>query len=180
MSTGHQHAVPSIGPQELEHILTDPRVSSALAKRPNINRSFDLPFLAGYSRDGKTVYIDRHLPVNIAIGGKSVNVTPFLVTHEHTEKTVMDVLGLKYAPAHAIATEVEHEQVRRICSPTQYEAALKPYIKKDEIEKIRLIPPDLDLEPYLDTKDMQILIRIRAVMNRASWHRAIAGKGLNL
>ena len=27
-----------------------------------VNRDYDIPYIAGYSQDGHTVFIDRHLP----------------------------------------------------------------------------------------------------------------------
>lgn len=39
------------------------RALDAIARRVgNIDRNHDIPYLAGYSEDGKTIYIDRHMP----------------------------------------------------------------------------------------------------------------------
>ena len=52
------------------HTWTDEISAAALAeamcailKRVNkIDRRYDIPYVAGYSRDGQTVFIDRHMP----------------------------------------------------------------------------------------------------------------------
>ena len=93
MSAGHSRAGVKISRREAERLFTEPRVKARLAQKPKIDRSYDLPYLGGYSRDGRTVYIDRHFPASVKIGGKSVNAVPFIVMHEHGEKTLMDVLG---------------------------------------------------------------------------------------
>ena len=39
------------------------RALDAICRRvKKLDRSHDIPYLAGYSLDGKTIYIDRHLP----------------------------------------------------------------------------------------------------------------------
>ncbi|MER8792209.1 hypothetical protein NKH71_30940 [Mesorhizobium sp. M0983] len=37
-------------------------VVRALHRRVQIVHDFDIPYIAGYSKDGKTIYIDRHMP----------------------------------------------------------------------------------------------------------------------
>ena len=38
-------------------------VVKALRRRVrSVNRDYDVPYIAGYSVDGKTIFIDRHLP----------------------------------------------------------------------------------------------------------------------
>jgi hypothetical protein len=39
-----------------------------------INRSYDIPYTAGYSEDGHTVFIDRHLPRSFRWLMKTVRV----------------------------------------------------------------------------------------------------------
>ena len=44
-----------------------------------INRNYDIPYIAGYSMDGHTVFIDRHLPRSFRWLLKTVRVEPFLL-----------------------------------------------------------------------------------------------------
>jgi hypothetical protein len=94
-------------------LLDDPRVKARLARRPIVDRRFDMPFVAGYSKDGARVYIDRHLPARgIKIGARIVNVVPFLVIHETVESALIAVFGYKYQVAHEFATLAENRAVR--------------------------------------------------------------------
>ena len=45
-----------------------------------------IPYIAGYSTDGHTVFIDRHLPRSFHWLMKTVRVEPFLLTHEIDER----------------------------------------------------------------------------------------------
>lgn len=65
-------------------VLSD--VLAALNRRVVISHEFDIPYIAGYSIDAKTVYIDRHLPLTLKAKNKDVRIEPFLVCHEIVEK----------------------------------------------------------------------------------------------
>jgi len=58
-------------------------VVKAIRRRVRVvNREYDIPYIAGYSVDGHTVFIDRHLPRAFRWLMKTVRVEPFLLTHE--------------------------------------------------------------------------------------------------
>ena len=76
------------------------------------SRSRDIPYLAGYSRDGKTIYIDRHMPPSFRYRGRDIDTDRFLILHEEVEKTLIDQLDLHYLHAHQIATRAEQAAVR--------------------------------------------------------------------
>ena len=78
MSAGHHQHAGNIESNEVEKALNDPKVQALLAQKPTLNKNYDLPYLAGYSNNGQTIYIDRHLP--------DLGYDPFLEVHEHTEK----------------------------------------------------------------------------------------------
>src|SRR5438045_3468495 len=59
-----------------------------------INRDYDIPYIAGYSVDGHTVFIDRHLPRTFRWLLKTLRVEAFLLTHEIVEKALLDELRL--------------------------------------------------------------------------------------
>ena len=51
------------------------RALDAIARRVgSIDREHDIPYLAGYSLDGKRIYIDRHLPPTFRYRGRDVAV----------------------------------------------------------------------------------------------------------
>ena len=77
-----------------------------------VNRSYDIPYIAGYSVDGNTVFIDRHLPRSFRSLLKTVLVEPFLLTHEIVEKALLDELRLHYPHAHQIAVRAERDAVK--------------------------------------------------------------------
>jgi len=68
-------------------------VVKAIRRRVRIvDRGYDIPYIAGYSVDGHTVFIDRHLPRTFRWLLKTVRVEPFLLTHEIVEKALLDEL----------------------------------------------------------------------------------------
>src|SRR5215211_3626119 len=80
-----------------DEVMSD--VVKALRRRVRkVDHSYDIPYVAGYSVDARTVYIDRHLPRSFRSWTKRVYVTPFLLTHEIVEKALLDELGLHYLP----------------------------------------------------------------------------------
>jgi hypothetical protein len=65
-------------------------VVKALRKRVRkVDHSYDIPYIAGYSKDARTIYIDRHLPRSFRSWTSRVYVTPFLLTHEIVEKALL-------------------------------------------------------------------------------------------
>ena len=138
------------------------RSGSGIKCQPfTVNRNYDIAYLAGYSTDGKTIYIDRHLPGTIGIGDRKVNVTPFLVAHECAEKAAIDTKQLPYATAHKDFGNVAERAKLRAAGINEaaYARALKPYIKADEHEKIVKSPRNLDLVPYRAKPRNEMLLR---------------------
>lgn len=169
MSSGHHHST-DLPDEEARRILHAAMGNAAFRKRLydskySINRDFDIPYLAGYSKDAKIIYVDRHLPIQLLISGQRIAILPFLVTHERTEKALLDFFDFKYPKAHQVATFAEHKELRsRKISPSLYEKALDPYIKADQHEKIIKVPRDLDFEPYRDSRDDRLLERMKDKM----------------
>jgi hypothetical protein len=123
-----------------------------------LDRSFDIPYLAGYSRDARTVYIDRHLPRSFVTRGRRVKTDPFLILHEAVEKSLLDELGLHYQHAHQIALRAEEAAVRAEgVSWREYDRFMQQFIKDVGDEKLQRIPADLDIKPYRDEHDLQLL-----------------------
>lgn len=133
-------------------------LSEVNEKFPKINRDFDIPYLAGYSNDGKTIYIDRHLPKYLHTQSLKIDVDQFLVLHEAIEKSLIDCLGLKYQHAHQIALRAERDAVKIAgIKWRNYDKFMRRYIKQDGHEKLTKVPQDLDLTPYRDEHDDDLL-----------------------
>jgi hypothetical protein len=138
-------------------------VVRALLRRVKVDRRYDVPYIAGYSVDGRTIYIDRHLPATFTHWLKRVRVVPFLVTHEVVEKSLLDEIRLHYLHAHQIALRTERAAVEAAgVSWAAYQRFMKKHEKPIEEEKLQRVPKDLDLTPYSDEKDIKLLRKLVA------------------
>jgi len=139
------------------------RALDAIAKRVGpIDRDHDIPYLAGYSIDGKRIYIDRHLPPTFRYRGRDVAVDRYLLLHEEVEKALIDHLDLHYQHAHQIATRAEEAAVRADgVSWRAYDRFMQKYVKFADDERLTKLPPDLDLKPYRDEHDYDLMRRMR-------------------
>ena len=148
------------------------RALDAILRRVRLDRRHDIPYLAGYSEDGKTIYIDRHLPRSFLFRGKKIEVDRYLILHEEVEKTLIAQLGLHYQHAHQIATRAEEAAVRADkISWRAYDRFMQKYIKQVEDERLSRLPTDLDLKPYRDEHDADLLRRMmRAGGKRTRTH----------
>jgi len=163
MSSGHNHHGMGMGAHVLEKLLHNQEIVQKLFQPHEINKDYDVPYLGGYSVDGKTIYLDRHLPDKITfnVDGRDYSYYPitYLRYHEAFEKAVMDVLAWSYPSAHEAATGYERRAVIAGGLPWDgYQKSLKPYIKADEHEKLVKCPPDLDLRPYYTPPVDQALV----------------------
>jgi hypothetical protein len=126
-----------------------------------IDHSHDIPYVAGYSVDAKTIFIDRHLPRTFRSWTARVRVEPFLLTHEIVEKALLDELRLHYLHAHQIAMRTERAAVQSAgVSWNAYQRFIKRYQKAIESERLKKVPKNLDLTPYRDEKQFDLLERL--------------------
>jgi hypothetical protein len=132
---------------------------AALLKRPaKISRAFDVPYIAGYSEDGQTIYIDRHMPRSFRFRGKDVETDRFLIVHEVVEKALLDGLALHYLHAHQIALRTEQAAVRAAgVGWRDYNDFTDANEKQIVREMLKRVPPDLDLTPYSDEQEVDLL-----------------------
>ena len=108
----------------------DRALNAVVRQIKKLDRRHDIPYLAGYSRNGKTIYIDRQLPKSFVFRGRRIKVDRFLILHEALEKTLMDHLGLRYLDAHQIATRAEQAAVRASgVSWDAYDKFMKKYVR---------------------------------------------------
>jgi hypothetical protein len=121
-----------------------------MPKAPSVNRSYDVPYLAGMSKDGSTIYIDRNLPHQIDVGGKKFDPALSLGLHELTEYRAMEGAGMKWEPAHKrLANVAERRWLQsRGVDWRHYEEIMDGYLSHMEREKIDNPPPDLYIKPY--------------------------------
>lgn len=147
------------------------QVVEAVMANVKVDRTYDVPYLGGSSRTG-TVYIDRRLPRSFRSGGRRVTADPFIILHESVERAVGDRLRLRYQHAHQIALRAEEAAVRAAgISWHDYNAFMRKYEEVAQTSFSRL-PPDLDLKPYRDEEDTELLRRIKDVKRRATRSRS--------
>ena len=146
MSSGHKKlGLTKETEVDYEKAIIEPAFQTLWQRGYTVNRTFDIPYLGGYSRSGTVIYIDRDF-----------DIPDFLVPltiHEHFEKSCIGGLHWDYFPSHRAATHAEHKYVKEVLElrPVDYERRLRPVIQKCE-EKLdnpeTNWPPDLDYTPY--------------------------------
>ncbi len=144
-------------------LMLDRALDAIVRRIGTIDRDHDIPYLAGYSLDGKRVYIDRRLPESFPYKGRAIAVDRYLLLHEEVEKTLIDQLGLHYQHAHQIATRAEEAAVRADgISWRAYDRFMQTNVKRMGDERLTKLPPDLDLKPYRDEHDYDLMRRMAA------------------
>jgi hypothetical protein len=142
-------------------LMMDRALDAVVRRVKKLDRKHDIPYLAGYSLDGKTIYIDRHMPKFLKLRDRSIDTDRFLILHEEVEKTLIDQLGLHYLHAHQIATRAEEAAVRAANVEWHaYDRFMQKYVKRIGDERLKKVPKDLDLKPYRDEHDDDLLQRM--------------------
>jgi hypothetical protein len=139
-------------------LMMDRALDAVVRRVKKLDRAHDVPYLAGYSLDGKTIYIDRHMPRAFKLRRRSIETDRFLILHEEVEKTLIDQLGLHYLHAHQIATRAEQAAVRAAgITWRDYDRFMQKYVKTIGDERLTKVPKYLDLKPYRDEHDDDLL-----------------------
>jgi hypothetical protein len=155
-------------------LMLDRALDAIVRRVKNLDRNHDIPYLAGYSNDGKTIYIDRHMPRSMKFRGRDVDTDRFLILHEEVEKTLIDQLNLHYLHAHQIAARAEEAAVRAAgIGWREYDRFMQKYVKKIGDERLKKVPPDLDLKPYRDEHDFDLLKRMHEAVERGATPKGI-------
>jgi hypothetical protein len=151
------------GPDWYVSALMLERTLDAISKRLVLNHDYHVPYLAGYSTDGKTVYIDRDLPrFLVTRSHRRIDTDRYLLMHEGVEKALIEAFDLKYQHAHQIALRTEEALIRADGFKwREYDRLMQKYIKEVEAERPLHLPPDLDLKPYVDEHDSALLAAMR-------------------
>jgi hypothetical protein len=157
-------------------LMLDRALDAIVRRVKNLDRQHDIPYLAGYSNDGKTIYIDRHMPRTMKFRGREIDTDRFLILHEEVEKTLIDQLNLHYLHAHQIACRAEEAAVRAAgVLWRDYDRFMQKHVKSIGDERLSKVPADLDLKPYRDEHDDDLL---RRMLN--SVHAGKAPKGIHV
>jgi hypothetical protein len=134
----------------------------AIRARAHLERGYDIPYLAGYSVDGHTIFIDRHMPKSFVYKKRKVLTDRFLIVHEAVEKSLIQLLGMHYLHAHQIALHAEQAAVRAEGITWEaYDAFMQENIKIIGDEELSKVPSNLDLTPYRDFHDKEELAKMR-------------------
>ena len=142
-------------------LMMDRALDAVVRRVKKFDRKHNVPYLAGYSKDGKTIYIDRHMPETFKFRGRVIDTDRFLILHEEVEKTLIDQLGLHYLHAHQIATRAEQAAVRAAgVNWRDYDRFMQKYVKRIGDERLTRVPDDLDTKPYRDEHDDDLLRRM--------------------
>ncbi|HEX6833020.1 MAG TPA: hypothetical protein VF132_05755 [Rudaea sp.] len=145
-----------IGQQMMDHAV------KAIRARSHLERGYDIPYLAGYSLDGHTIFIDRHMPKSFVYRSRKVLTDRFLIVHEAVEKSLIQLLGMHYLHAHQIALHAEQAAVRAEGIKWEaYDAFMQDNIKVIGDESLAKVPSNLDLTPYRDFHDREELQKMR-------------------
>jgi len=148
-------------------LMMDRALDAVVRRVKKLDRKHDIPYLAGYSKDGKTIYIDRHMPQSFRFAGRDINTDRYLILHEEVEKTLIDQLNLHYLHAHQIATRAEQAAVRAAgVSWRAYDRFMQKNVKHIGDERLTKVPADLDLKPYRDEHDYDLVKRMLACIAR--------------
>jgi hypothetical protein len=162
-------------------LMLDRALDAILRRVKKLDRRHDIPYLAGYSEDGKTIYIDRHMPKSFKFRGRSVDTDRFLILHEEVEKTLIDQLGLHYLHAHQIATRAEQAAVRAAgLNWRDYDRFMQKYVKRIGDERLTKVPKDLDTKPYRDEHDDDLLRRMLVSIDKGRVPKGFRGSQLRL
>ena len=146
-------------------LMMDRALDAVIRRAKKIDCDHDIPYVAGYSKDGKTIYIDRHMPKSFKFRSRVIETDRFLLLHEEVEKTLIDQLGLHYLHAHQIATRAEQAAVRAAgVNWRDYDRFMEKYVKQLGDERLTRVPADLDEKPYRDEHDYDLLRRMEAAM----------------
>jgi hypothetical protein len=155
-------------------LMLDRALDAIVRRVKKLDRAHDIPYLAGYSRDGKTIYIDRHMPKVMKLRGRDIDTDRFLILHEEVEKTLIDQLNLHYLHAHQIATRAEEAAVRAAgIGWREYDRFMQKYVKRIGDERLKKVPADLDLKPYRDEHDFDLMQRMADCVARKKLPKGI-------
>jgi len=106
--------------------------------------------------------------------GGEIDTDRFLILHEEVEKTLIDQLNLHYLHAHQIAARAEEAAVRAAgVLWRDYDRFMQKHVKAVGDERLTKVPADLDLKPYRDEHDFELLKRMHEAVERRQTPKGI-------
>lgn len=125
---------------------------------PKVVSDKQVPYLAGSSNDGSTLYLSPLVPKEMTIkatNGGDVTIDPShpLAVHEGVEHNLM-LKGVPYETAHRVALGEEQKVVNQLGGDWQsYQNQMHPLAEQAEKQPIKEkdLPPDLYAKPYAHT-----------------------------
>lgn len=133
-----------------------------------INTDYSIKYTGGYSVDGRRIFLDKNFPKLIVVNNKIIDTVESIAKHhEVTEKWLVD-FGYSYAYSHRLATSIEKDFIRLLkVSWQDYDREVAKYLHENYDRKLENTPLDLDLLPYIESKDSEALKEIKESMNTA-------------
>ncbi len=131
-----------------------------------INTDYSIKYTGGYSVDGRRIFLDKNFPKLIVVHNKIVDTVESIAKHhEVTEKWLVD-FGHSYAYSHRLATSVEKDFIRFLRVKWEaYDKEVAKYLRENYNRRLENTPLDLDLLPYIESKDSEALKEIKESMN---------------
>ncbi len=122
----------------------------------------DIKYTGGYSVDGHTVFLDEHFPKIIEVDGKKIDTTVTIDRHHEIPEKWLADSAFEYPYAHEIATKIEKEYVESLGVKWEdYCKEVDKHLRDVYRRKLGKSPDDLDLAPYLYSRDKEALKEIR-------------------
>lgn len=128
-----------------------------------INREYDVPYGAGGNADNSVLYIDRDRPQTLKNSkGQDVNVDQIALLHEIYESVIRSTLKIPYDVGHELALFEERRAAEDAgLNWDDYNEFVYKHVKPSNSDLIRVCPPDLEIQVYIDWGDIDIAERIR-------------------
>lgn len=135
--------------EEVDRIVNSPEVQDAIKNPREIDRTHDVPYLAGSNNEGGVTFIDRRVPTEITIDGKTFDPAIPLNVHEQTEHALMTTGKMPYQSAHRVALVEEQKAVEGLgVNWDHYQAEMEKLVHTTEHEEVKSPPTDLYTKPY--------------------------------
>jgi hypothetical protein len=156
------HITPELRKHALEHgfeLFHEGGLVDKRASGGRVDRSHDVPYLAGQSKSGRCTYIDRRVPHRLTVAGRELDPAKYLKVHEEHEHRLMKG-GMAYEPAHRSALKEERKAIEADGHNwASYQAQMHRMAHVTEHEKPRHPPPDLFTKGVYPTKQAAQLER---------------------
>lgn len=170
MSTGRDRDVAYLEPSPDDWLLSDKELKELedhIQTEVEFDTEHDIPYTAGYSMDGKTIFIDRTVPQYLEIRARGsrtkkvkVDIWKTFALHEAVEKSLEDQPYFwPYQFSHQVALRAERAYVEALGADwNDYnEKTLAIVDKVYKRGSFDSVPWNLDLGPYVDEKDRDCL-----------------------